>query len=159
VAGKKTKPSGNREYGIKTEYILRPQVIFFMRLTTDYTDYRDTLFLFYFFLICVNLRNLRTFFQTVGTGPGPAPTKNKWRELMRRCIGCFTSYYLPDYLFSSLPLPNANCFMAKDLCKTKKIEITDYADYTDFFRFFHLCSLCSPWLKKNKEIKNAYKST
>jgi len=86
-------------------YITQRPIIFFMHQTADYPDYTDSFFLFYFFLICVNPCNLWTFFQTVGTGPGPAPTKNKWRELMRRGIGCFTSYDLKDYFFSSLPLP------------------------------------------------------
>ena len=67
--------------------------------------------------------------------------------------GCLTSYVFIDYLFSSLPLPNANCFMSKDFCQTKKIGTTDYADYTDFFKFFlSVISVLSVATKNGKEI-------
>ena len=102
-------------------YLTQRLIIFFMHPTTDYpdyTDYNDYYRLFYFFIIRENPCNPWAFFQTVGTGPGPAPTKNKWRESMRRGIGCFTSYDLKDYFFSSLPLLTAKCINAADLHKT-----------------------------------------
>jgi hypothetical protein len=52
---------------------------------------------------------------------------------MRRDIGVLntnkhrlTSYVMIDSLFSPLPLPTANGFMGKDLCRIKKIETTDH---------------------------------
>jgi hypothetical protein len=106
--------------------------------TTDYTDYTD---FFYFFIICVNLCNLWAVF--------PAPEKlihiDGGRQ-MRRRIEVFqgfvnTSFFFLDPLFSSLPLLSANCIIAVDLQKTKKIETTDYTDF--FISFISVISVIS----------------
>jgi hypothetical protein len=62
---------------------------------------------------------------------------------MRRRIEVFqgfvnTSFFFLHSLFSSLSLLNANCIIALELQKPKKIETTDYTDYTDYTDFYFL---------------------